>query len=403
VIAMARAEFPSRVDEAVRTSRLTILEGLPRVGRSSLIARWAQSRGDASVEHFVSDQNASAPITIFDHFTASDVGAFVRRFREEEERQEKTRFIALPIDLAAAQALGAALTGSIERIELGPMQLDDVISEAQVQSEAMGPDMGIATGPQSLNAAPLDTDCHWLRGGLPESLKAESDAASLAWRRKLLEGLLARDYSLWGVAPFARLMDVLRWVANRNGGELDDTDCPGTKASELRSMLYVFDRLGITRRLVNYPGGSNESLARKPKVYIRDTGLLHALVGIETMEHLRVHQLVGDSWEGYVIEALIAASGGLCTPQFYRTAGKDADEIDLVLDFAAFNGRIAAVEVKLGEDQKPRPGFYRGCEAIRATDRVLVHSGPTSHIGKEVDRLTLSAAIQAVRKIASRV
>jgi predicted AAA+ superfamily ATPase len=196
-------------------------------------------------------------------------------------------------------------------------------------------------------------------------------------------------------------MDVLRWAANRNGGELDDTDCPGTKASELRSMLYVFDRLGITRRLVNYPEGSSESLGRKPKLYVRDTGLLHAVLGIETMEQLRGHQLLGESWECYVIEALIAATGGLCTPQFYRTAGKDADEIDLVLDFETFNGRIAAIEIKLGEEQSPRPGFYRGCETIRATDRILVHSGSTSHMSDKVDRIPLSTAIQHVRRIAA--
>jgi predicted AAA+ superfamily ATPase len=398
---VSRAEFPSRIDEAVRNNRLTILEGLPRVGRSSLIAQWAQSRGDAAVEHFVRGQKASSSITVFDHFAASDIDAFVRRFREEEERQEGTRYVAVPTDLATARTLNAALTGSIERLEVGPLQLDDVIAEAQIQSEAIGPDMGIAT-PQSMNAAPLHTDRHWLRGGLPESLESESDSASLGWRRKLLESLLARDYSLWGVAPYARLMDVLRWVATRNGGELDDTACPGTKAAELRSMLYVFDRLGITRRLVNYPGGSDESLARKPKVYVRDSGLLHAILGIETMEQLRIHDLIGESWEGYVIEALIAASGGVCTPQFYRTAGKDADEIDLVLDFAAFNGRIAAVEVKLGADQKPRPGFYRGCDAIGATDRIIVHSGSASHIGERLDRLSLSTAIRAVRSIASR-
>jgi predicted AAA+ superfamily ATPase len=266
----------------------------------------------------------------------------------------------------------------------------------------MGPEIGTAAAPQPVDAAPLDINRHWLRGGLPESLEAESDTASLGWRRKLLKGLLARDYSRWGVAPYARLMDVLRWAANRNGGELDDTDCPGTKASELRSMLYVFDRVGITRRLPNYPESGSESLGRKPKLYVRDTGLLHAVLGIETMEQLRAHQLLGESWESYVIEALITASGGLCTPQFYRTAGKDADEIDLVLDFETYNGRIAAFEIKLGEEQSPRRGFYRGCESIRATDRILVHSGSTSHLSEKVDRIPLSTAIQQVRKIVSR-
>jgi predicted AAA+ superfamily ATPase len=398
---MSRAEFPSRLDEAVRTNRLTILHGLPRVGRSSLMARWAERRGDASVDHFVDGKQASASITVFDHFSAKDVDAFIRRFREEEQRQEESRYVALPVDLAALHALGTALTGSIERIELDPLQLDDVISEALVQSEAMGPDMDVAVAAKPAKA-PHNMSRHWLRGGLPESLEAESDAASLGWRRKLLEDLLARDYSLWGVPPYARLVDVLRWVANRNGGELDETDCPGTKAAELRSMLYVFGRLGITRRLINYPGGTTESLERKSKLYVRDTGLLHALLGIETMEQMRGHQLVGASWETYVIECLIAASGGLCTPQFYRTAGKDADEIDLVLDFEPFNGKIAAIEIKLGEDQSPRPGFYRGCEAIKATDRVLVHSGSTSHVREDVDRLTLSTAMQWVRNIASQ-
>lgn len=399
---MARAELPARLDAAVAQSRITLVIGLPRAGRSALISRWARGRTDAALVPFDPDGDDVASIMIFDHLTVDDVDGFIRRFRSAEQAEARTRFVAAPVDLTVTDRLGTALSGSVLTLDLSPLQLDDFIAEAPVLSSADGPISGLVAEPVPTNTPAYDAERHWLRGGLPESLAADTDHASLVWRRGLIATLLARDYSSWDVPRASRLPEILRWAANQNGGELDDTACPVAKRADLRSALYVFDRQGVVRRLPNYPAGSSSSLGKKPKLFVRDSGILHAILGIETAEQLRNHPDVGDSWEGYAIEALIGAGADRCSSQFYRAMGSDGeDEIDLVLDFRALCGKLVAIECKVSPEQSARVGFYRGCEAIGATDRFVVHSGAQAILADPVDRIDLLTALSRIGAIAS--
>lgn len=400
---MSRADLKKQLDAAVAQSRVTILQGLPRVGRSEAVRCWAHERTDAVIKTFDNSMD-EAPIMAFDHFRLDQVHEFVMHFRAGEAARALTRYILVPTDLPTAETIRDALVGSVLTSEIAPLQLDDFITEQSAVSAAQGPSAAPVAESRPTNAQVLVPDQHWLRGGLPESLAADGDVASLVWRQGMLDTLLARDYTTWNVPRASKLPEILRWAANQNGGELDDTSCPLAKRADLRSALHVLDKLGVTRRLPNFPIGTNSSLGKMPKLYIRDSGLLHAMLGIETASQLRNHGCAGDSFEGYAIEALILAGGDHCSAQFYRVkgSGSGADEIDLVLDFPSQARRRVAIECKLNPDENPRAGFYRACDDIQPTHRFIVHSGTTASLGSEVDRLDLPSAAQRIRQIAVR-
>lgn len=401
---MRRGLATASLDAAVRDHRVTVLQGLPCVGRTRLITRWAELRDDAEVLQRQPEGRDGAPICVLDHVRSSDIDTFVDHFRAAEAAKEEVHFVLVPVDLATTRRLHDALAGSVFILDLLPLQLEDFAADQQEVADPLGPSSGVVPEASSTNSSAYDPYVHWLRGGLPRSLDADGDLASFSWRRQMVDSLLVRDYSSWGLSASTRLADILQWTANLNGAEFDDASCPFATRAEVRSALYVFDQLRLTRRLPNFPEGTNQSLGRKPKLYIRDSGILHALVGVETFEQLEGFDHRGDSWESYAIENLIVATAGQVTPQFYRDKGIEGqmDEIDLVLDFRKRRGPLLAIECKASPNVPPRPGFHRGIKAIGATQGFVVHSGPTAIRG-ETDRLDLTTALQQVGQICSQV
>lgn len=399
---MYREDMHGDLDRALASSRIVVILGLPRVGRSAFVRRWAQDRGEAVVGSLADALPVDGTL-IFDHLSLADTEPLIQYVRTAEAGDGSTRFIAIPRDLATANRLRTALAGSAPSIEICPLQLGEFQTERAVLSAPSGPIAAQTPGPVATNTAAFDPDVLWLRGGLPESLDAESDTASLDFRKRLLGDLLARDYSEWGVPLGTPLGNVLRWLANQNGGELDEAGFQLLKKAELRSVIYVFERLGLVRKLPNFPAGHSTSFSRMQKVHLRDSGLLHAVLGIETLGQLRESDpvTVGDSFETFAIEALIRASNGLATPQFYREdTGNGPDELDLVLDFGRGVGRLVAIEFKVSPNTSPRPGFYRARDRIQATDTFIVHAGPSSITKDEIEHLDLSSAIQRIAAIA---
>ncbi|WP_171899235.1 DUF4143 domain-containing protein [Sphingobium sp. RAC03] len=377
-----------------------MLHGLPRVGRTRIVNDWADRRGDVAIIS-ADGQAPDAPILLFDHVREADVAGFLMRFREYEAASRPTRFVVVPSSLFATRQLSAELAGAVRQIDVEPMQLEDYLNEAASVSDAQGPVCTALPQPVATDAAPPNHNIHWLRGGLPPSINADSDEASLTWRRDMLGGLFDRNYSSWSLPTGVSLLHVLQWAANKPGSELIDTDCPNVKKTDLLTALYILDRLGVTRRLSNYPAGTNAGMAKKEKLYIRDSGLLHAMMGIATVEQLRTHVEIGESWESYGLEALILAAGGLATAQYYRMMGDNGqEEIDLVLDFKPRLARVIACEFKTSPNKEPRPGFFSACAKIEATDRFVVHSGPAADLDHSVHRLDLTTAVRRIAETA---
>jgi len=142
--------------------------------------------------------------------------------------------------------------------------------------------------------------------------------------------------------------------------------------------------------------GSNaqKRLVRTPKVYVRDSGLVHALLGIRGHEELLGHPVVGASWEGFMIETVVeAVADSDARSWFYRSSA--GAEIDLVLEFA--DGDRWAIEIKRSLAPKPSKGFFSGCEEIQATRRYVLYPGDDQYpIGSSVEVISLQALITAI-------
>lgn len=220
-----------------------------------------------------------------------------------------------------------------------------------------------------------NVDALWLRGGLPESLLARKDLASLTWRRDFIRSYLERDVPMFAprlpAETIARLWGML---AHGQGTMLNQSRLAsslGVSAPAVGRYVDLLVDLLLVRRLRAWSGNLGKRLVRSPKTYVRDSGLLHALLEIVTAHDLLGHPIVGPSWEGFAIENLIAAAGDDRVPYFYRT--EDGSEIDLVLERG---GRVElAIEIKRTTSPDVSKGFRLGCEALAPRAAFVVHGG----------------------------
>ncbi|MEM1159373.1 MAG: ATP-binding protein [Pseudomonadota bacterium] len=233
-----------------------------------------------------------------------------------------------------------------------------------------------------------DPDCLWLRGGFPDSYLAPSDAASLRWRRDMIRTYLERDIPQLGPRiPAETLRRFWTMLAHVQGGLLNASTLArglGVTGKTVASYLDLLVDLLLVRRLPPWSGNSGKRLTKAPKVYVRDSGLVHALLGLETLDDLLGHPVAGGSWEGHVIESLLTAAPDGTAATFYRSSG--GAECDLVLELPG-QSEVWAIEIKRSLAPRPSRGFWNAAEDVGATRRMLVYPGNeswTGHNGVEV-------------------
>ncbi len=230
----------------------------------------------------------------------------------------------------------------------------------------------------------------WLRGGFPESLLADSDGNSLEWRRDFVKTYLERDIPQLGPRiPATALERFWTMLAHNQGGV--------TNASHLARNLEVSSvtvgryldlmvDLLLVRRLQPWTFNVGKRLVRAPKIYVRDSGITHALLNISGYNDLLGHPVVGGSWEGFVIENILSVAPSSALPFYYRTAG--GAEIDLILEFSG--SEKWAIEIKRNSVPSLSKGFFIACEDIKATKRFVVYSGKDRFsMGEEVIAISL--------------
>lgn len=396
-----RGGLADRIDRALRPGQIVVLDGMPQVGRSSFAHAWAAERGDVAMAGTA--DAAGARFLLHDHMDAAAAANLIAKVRVAEWADAGPGMLVVPDDIATVRALRNTLTATAEVLRLEPMTLEDCRAAALPAVPAGPAVVAAAPGPGAAVPAVPTQEVHWLRGGMPDALYATTDAQSLVWRRNLLVGVLDRDYSAFGVEAATRLPEVALELARRNGCEHDEDGHPWLRRKELGSAVHVLKEVGLVRRLPNLANRLVQGKVHKEKLYIRDTGLLHALVGVEDVLQLRDWRNAGESFEGYVIEELIRASGNAAAG-FFRAEtepGLGADEVDLVLDFTPRRAAKLAIEVKKGEGSRARPGFARACALIQPTDMFVVHSGPAPAPAPGMPRLDLASAIARVAAAAA--
>jgi hypothetical protein len=214
-----------------------------------------------------------------------------------------------------------------------------------------------------------------VRGGFPQSLLAGTDERSLTWRRDFIRSYLERDVPMFAprlpAETIARLWGML---AHGQGTLLNQSRLAsslGVSAPAVARYVDLLVDLLLVRRLRAWSGNLGKRLVRAPKVYVRDSGLVHALLELETWDDVIGHPVAGPSWEGFAIENLIGAAGERRTPYFFRT--EDGAEIDLVFERG---GRVElAIEIKRTTAPEVSKGFRLGCEALRPRMAYVVHGG----------------------------
>lgn len=242
-----------------------------------------------------------------------------------------------------------------------------------------------------------DMNTLWLRGGFPESLLAEGDQESLAWRRDFIRTYLERDIPQLGPRIPAETLDRFWTMLAHNQGTFlnaahmaRNLDVSGTTVG--RYLDLMVDLL-LVRRLMPWTYNVGKRLVRSPKVYVRDSGITHALLHISGYNELLGHPVVGGSWEGFVIENIMSAAPPHIHPYYYRT--HNGAEIDLVLEFSA--GERWAIEIKRSSSPSLSKGYHMACEDVQATRRYVVYSGKdTFPLGEGITAVSLSDLMQEV-------
>ena len=284
----------------------------------------------------------------------------LRGLIDQRRRQGKRNGSFLLLGLAAIDLLrqsGESLAGRIAYLELTPLHL--------------------------LETAPADADILWLRGGFPDSYLARSEAASFRWRLNFIRTYLERDIPQFGPRiPAETLRRFWTMLAHAQGGTFNATKFAGNLGVDGKTIARYLDLLVdllLVWRLPPWHKNVGKRLVKSPKVYVRDTGILHALLGLEQLDDVLSHPVVGASWEGFVIENILSVAPATVAANFYRTTG--GAEVDLVLTFP--KQEVWAIEVKRSLSPTVEKGFHYACADIKATRRFVVYPGidhfPLSH------------------------
>lgn len=240
----------------------------------------------------------------------------------------------------------------------------------------------------------------WLRGGFPDSFLAQSDRASLTWREDFIRTYLERDIPSFGLRiPAETLRRFWTMLAHEQGGLLNAAKLAaglGVSGQSVARYLDLLVDLMLVRRLPPWHANTGKRLVKSPKVYIRDVGLTHALLGIETAEALLGHPVAGGSWEGFCIENLIAAAPRGTEASFYRSSA--GAEIDLILKLPG--GALWAIEIKRTTSPKVTRGFHIAADDLDVAERLLVYAETREVPGQGGLRaMPLSAAIDRLRAL----
>lgn len=229
------------------------------------------------------------------------------------------------------------------------------------------------------SAASLDAQTLWLRGGFPESLLAPGDGPSLDWRRDFIRSYLERDVPMFAPRmPVQALGRLWTMLAHQQGGLLNQARLAaglGVSAPTVTRYTDLMVDLQLVRRLAPWSGNVGKRLVKAPKIYVRDSGIVHALLDLQTSNDLLGHPVVGPSYEGFVIENLIQCAGPRWRPYFYRT--HDGAEIDLLLERGG--QPEIAIEIKRSSAPTLDKGFGMACEDLKISQRYVVYPGHESY------------------------
>jgi predicted AAA+ superfamily ATPase len=238
----------------------------------------------------------------------------------------------------------------------------------------------------------------WLRGGFPESLLASSNNNSVDWRRDFIKTYLERDIPQLGPRiPAETLERFWTMLAHHQGSVMNaanlarNLDLSGVTISRY---LDLMTDLLLVRKLKPWTFNIGKRLVRSPKIYVRDSGITHALLDISNYNQLLGHPVVGGSWEGFVIENLLSIAPANVQAYYYGTPG--GAEIDLLLVFSGVEKW--AIEIKRSSAPSIKKGFYIACNDLQPNKRFVVYAGTDEFsLGTNTTAISLIGLMQLLK------
>jgi predicted AAA+ superfamily ATPase len=270
--------------------------------------------------------------------------------RGRRQGNENGRFLLLgsaAMDLLRQS--GESLAGRISYLELGPFD--------------------------ALEVTPGATEILWVRGGFPRSFLADDDALSVEWRRNFIRTYLERDVPQFGSRiPAETLRRFWTMLAHNQAQMLNAANLArslGVDGKTVAGYLDLLVDLLLVRRLPAWHHNVGKRLVKSPKVYVRDSGIAHALLGIRDKEALLGHPVVGQTWESFVTESLVAVAPDGTEAHYYRTS--NGAEVDLLLTLPG--GKLWAIEIKRSSAPTVTRGFHSACADLQPNKRFVVYPG----------------------------
>jgi predicted AAA+ superfamily ATPase len=353
-----RARLLAILKKALARSRVVVLTGPRQCGKTTLAQ---QLISESSVNYFDLEDPAdlerlAEPVTALGPLKGLVVIDEVQRKPDlfpilrvlADRKKSAVRFLILGSASGDLQRqTSESLAGRMEQVTMGGFSLTELGSKGE--------------------------DRLWLRGGLPPSYLARSEADSRAWRKNLVQTLLERDFPQWGVrVPAVALLRFWTMLAHYHGqtwNAAEPARAMGVSESTARRHLDLLTDAFVVRQLHPWHANIAKRQVKAPKIYIRDTGLLHHLLGIGTQKDLLRHPKVGASWEGFVIEQLL-----LTEPfdEVYFWATHQGAEIDLVL---RRGGRLLGVECKRTDSPRMTPSIRIAAEDLGLSKIAVLYPG----------------------------
>ncbi|WP_041208700.1 ATP-binding protein [Sphingobium quisquiliarum] len=246
---------------------------------------------------------------------------------------------------------------------------------------------------------PDDIEHLWIRGGFPDSYLASSDRSSLRWRQDFIRTYLERDIPMMGPRiPAETLRRFWTMLAHHQSGLMNASEFGrslGVTSQTVANYLDLLVDLLLVRRLAPWHNNGSKRLVKSPRIYVRDSGLVHALLGLADREAVLGHPVAGASWEGFVVESLLGAAPEATEAYFYRTAA--GAEIDLLLRFA--DGRLWVFEIKRSLSPKVERGFHTACEDLQPDRKILIYPGSEPFpLGDGIEAMPLPLALQSIKQ-----
>ena len=365
IASMLPRRLSTRLNHLLAHSPAVVLLGPRQVGKTTLAWEIAENRPSVylDMEDEADRVKLADPVRYFaDHEGKLVILDEVHRLPElfqslrgvidRRRRQGKPNGQFLLLGSAAMDLLkqsGESLAGRISYLELGPFD--------------------------ALEVKPAALETLWVRGGFPRSFLAVNDDLSREWRRDFIRTYLERDIPQFGSRiPAETLRRFWTMLAHNQSQTLNAATLArglGVDGKTVASYLDLLVDLLLVRRLPAWHRNAGKRLVKAPKVYVRDSGIAHALLGLRDKEALLGHPVAGQSWQSFVTETLIAAAPDGTEAHYYRTS--TGTEVDLVLTLPG--GKLWAIEIKRSSAPKVESGFHSACADLKPAKRFVVYSG----------------------------